>query len=123
MTFYTLEQLVKNYIREFVCLHGVPVSIISDQAEFAYNNNYYSSIRVAMYEALYGRHCRSSVGWFELGKARLLGTDWVREALEKVKLIQERLCPKQSRKKSYADRKVRDVAFMEGKNVLSEFCL
>jgi len=47
-----------------------------------------------------------------------LGTDLVRDALEKVKLIQEQLLTAQSRLKSYIDRKARDVAFEEGKMVL-----
>ncbi|XP_070057078.1 uncharacterized protein [Nicotiana tomentosiformis] len=64
-------------------------------------------------EALYGRWCQSPVGGFELGEARLLGTDLVQDALEKVKLIQDRLCMAQSRQKCYVDRKVRDVAYMD----------
>ncbi|XP_070046827.1 uncharacterized protein [Nicotiana tomentosiformis] len=73
---------------------------------------------MAPYEALYGRWCRSPVGLFELGEAWLLGTDLVQDALEMVKMIQDRLCTAQSRKKSYADRRVRDVTFMVGKRVL-----
>ncbi|XP_070056448.1 uncharacterized protein [Nicotiana tomentosiformis] len=69
---------------------------------------------MAPYEALYGRRCHSLVGWFEPGEAGLLGIELVRDALEKVKLIHERLCTKQSRQKSYVDWKVHDVAFMEG---------
>ncbi|XP_070054518.1 uncharacterized protein [Nicotiana tomentosiformis] len=81
-------------------------------AEFAYNNGYQSSIQIDPYEALYGRRCCSLVGWFEPGEARLLCTNLVREALEKVKLIQDRLRTTQSRQKSYVDRKVCDVKFM-----------
>nr|XP_009778606.1 PREDICTED: uncharacterized protein LOC104227924 [Nicotiana sylvestris] len=40
---------------------------------------------MAPYEALYGRRCRSSIGWFEPGEARLLDTDLVCDAMEKVK--------------------------------------
>jgi len=65
--------------------------------EFAYNNSYQSSIQMDPYEALYGRWCRSPVGWFEPGEARLLGTDLVQDALEKVKVIQEWLRIAQSR--------------------------
>ncbi|XP_070004662.1 uncharacterized protein [Nicotiana sylvestris] len=72
---------------------------------------------MAPYEALYGRQCRSLVGWFEPREARLLVTNLVLHALEKVKLIQERICTTQSRQKSYADRRVRDVIFMEGDKV------
>ncbi|XP_070013088.1 uncharacterized protein [Nicotiana sylvestris] len=87
-------------------------------AEFAYNNNYQSSIQIAPYEALYGRWYRSSVDWFEPGEARLLGTDLVQDALEKVKVIQERLRTAQSRQKSYANWKVRDVSYTIGEKVL-----
>ena len=59
--------------------------------EFAYNNSYHSSIQMAPYEALYGRRCRSPIGWFEVGEARLIGPDLVHQAMEKVKVIQERL--------------------------------
>nr|XP_009766932.1 PREDICTED: uncharacterized protein LOC104218196 [Nicotiana sylvestris] len=54
-------------------------------AEFAYNNIYKLSIPMALYKTLYGRQCRSLVSWFEPDKAILLGTDFVRDALEKVK--------------------------------------
>ncbi|XP_070019636.1 uncharacterized protein [Nicotiana sylvestris] len=87
-------------------------------AEFAYNNNYQSSIQMAPYEALYGKQYRSPVVWFETGEVRLLDTDLVQDALKKVKVIQDRLSTVQSRQKSYADRKVCDVAFMVGEQVL-----
>ncbi|XP_070045107.1 uncharacterized protein [Nicotiana tomentosiformis] len=73
---------------------------------------------MAPYVALYGRRCLSPVVWFETGEARLLGTYLVRDTLEKVKLIQDRLCIAESRQKSYADRKARNVAFMADKQVL-----
>ncbi|KAH0695924.1 hypothetical protein KY289_013406 [Solanum tuberosum] len=34
--------------------------------EFANNNSYHSTIAMAPFEALYGRRCRSLVGWFEV---------------------------------------------------------
>ncbi|XP_069144507.1 uncharacterized protein [Solanum lycopersicum] len=41
-----------------------------------------------------------------------------RESLEKMKFIQEKLLAAQSRQKEYADRKVRDLNFMEGQLLL-----
>ncbi|XP_070015568.1 uncharacterized protein [Nicotiana sylvestris] len=76
---------------------------------------------MARYEALYRRQCHSLVGWFDSGEARLLGTNFVRDALEKVKLIQDRLRTTQFRQKSYADRKVSDVAYMVGEKVFLRF--
>ncbi|CAN4102378.1 unnamed protein product [Withania somnifera] len=52
--------------------------------EFAYNNSYHSSIKMAPYEALYERKCRSPIGWFEVGETVLLGPDLVQQAMEKV---------------------------------------
>ncbi|XP_010314392.1 uncharacterized protein [Solanum lycopersicum] len=46
------------------------------------------------------------------------GKDLLRESLDKVKLIQDRLLMDQSRQKSYADRKVGDLEFMVGERVL-----
>ncbi|XP_070054385.1 uncharacterized protein [Nicotiana tomentosiformis] len=73
---------------------------------------------MAPYEALYGRQCHSLVGWFDHGESSLLGIDLVRDALEKVKVIHERLRTALSRQKSYADRRTRDVAYMVGEKVL-----
>ncbi|XP_070050377.1 uncharacterized protein [Nicotiana tomentosiformis] len=38
---------------------------------------------MAPFEALYGQRCRSPIGWFEPGEARLYGTDLVKDALDK----------------------------------------
>ena len=79
--------------------------------EFAYNNSYHSSIQMAPYEALYGRRCRSPNGWFEVGETTLIGPDSVLYAMEKVQLIRDRLKTSQSRQKSYADVRRRELEF------------
>ena len=73
---------------------------------------------MAPFEALYGRRCRSPIGWFDAFEVRPWGTKLLRESLDKVKFIQEKLLAAQSRQKEYADRKVRDLDFMEGEQVL-----
>ncbi|WMV41491.1 hypothetical protein MTR67_034876 [Solanum verrucosum] len=64
---------------------------------------------MAPYEALYGRKCRSPIGWFEVGESGLIGLDLVHQAVEQVKLIRERLLTAQSRQKSYSDVRRRDL--------------
>ena len=59
--------------------------------EFAYNNSYQSSIQMALYEALYGRPCRSPLNWSETGEVSTLGPEMVKETTEKIKLIRQRL--------------------------------
>ena len=53
------------------------------------------------FEALYGRRCRSLIGLFDAFEVRLWGTDLLRESLDKVKFIQEKLLSAQSRQKEY----------------------
>ncbi|XP_075084645.1 uncharacterized protein LOC107812986 isoform X1 [Nicotiana tabacum] len=72
---------------------------------------------MALYEALYGRRCRSPIGWFEAGETNLLGPDLVQEAMDKVQLIRQRLLAAQSRQKSYADKRRRDLVFTIGDKV------
>ncbi|XP_015075341.1 uncharacterized protein LOC107019330 [Solanum pennellii] len=67
--------------------------------------------------------CRSPIRWFDAFEVRPWGTDLLRESLDKVKLIQDRLLMAQSRKKSYADRKVHDLEFMVGERVLLKLAL
>ena len=57
--------------------------------EFSYNNSYHLSISMTPFEALYGRICRSAVGWFEVGKSSLLGPKIIYQAIEKVRVIRE----------------------------------
>ncbi|WMV30891.1 hypothetical protein MTR67_024276 [Solanum verrucosum] len=70
------------------------------------------------FEALYGRRCRSPIGWFDAFEVRPWGTNLLWESLNKFKLIEDRLLMAQSRQKSYADRKVRDLEFTVGDRVL-----
>ncbi|GKV29038.1 hypothetical protein SLEP1_g38011 [Rubroshorea leprosula] len=77
--------------------------------EFAYNNSYHSSIKMAPYEALYGRRCRTPICWAKVGYGRVMGPDFVQQTTEKVKLIQQRLKVAQDRQKSYADNRRRPL--------------
>ena len=83
-------------------------------AKFAYNNNYQSSIDMVTYEALYGRPCRSSLCWIEVGERCLLGPKIVQETTEKIHLIKEKLKTIQDRQKSYADQRRKPLEFEEG---------
>ncbi|KAH0644818.1 hypothetical protein KY284_032702 [Solanum tuberosum] len=106
-TIETLEKMLRDSVIDFKDSWNDQLSLI----EFAYNNNYYSSIQMAPYEALYGHRCRSLLSWFEVGKATLIGPDSVHEAMEKVELIRDRLKTAQSRQKSYADVRRRELEF------------
>ncbi|XP_049392296.1 uncharacterized protein LOC125856713 [Solanum stenotomum] len=64
---------------------------------------------MAPYKVLYGRRCRSPIGWFEVGEAEWIGLYLVHQSMEKVNILQEMLKTSQSREKSYTDVRRRDL--------------
>ena len=82
--------------------------------EFSYNNSYQASLKMAPFEALYGRRCRTPLMWDEVGDQQLFGPDLIKESEEKVKLIRDRLMVAQSRQKSYVDSKRKEVTYEIG---------
>ncbi|XP_050222488.1 uncharacterized protein LOC126672576 [Mercurialis annua] len=60
--------------------------------EFAYNNNYHSSIEMAPYEALYGRKCRFPIYWDEVGERKLTGAEIIQITSEKVSPMKGVVC-------------------------------
>ena len=60
-TIQVLEDMLRAYMIEF----GGRWDNFLPLAEFSYNNSYHSSIDMAPFEALYGRRCRSPIGWFD----------------------------------------------------------
>ncbi|KAK1642370.1 hypothetical protein QYE76_060175 [Lolium multiflorum] len=80
--------------------------------EFSYNNSQ-ASLQMAPFEALYGRKCRT-LNWSEVGESQVFGPDVLREAEEKVHKIREYLKTAQSRQKSYADKRRREMTFEIG---------
>jgi hypothetical protein len=83
-------------------------------AEFSYNNSYQSSLKMAPFEALYGRRCRTPLSWSQTSERKIFGSDLVTEAEEKVKIIQNNLKAAQSQQKSYADKRRKPLQFEVG---------
>ena len=69
---------------------------------------------MAPFEALYARRCRIPLLWNEVGDKQLFAPDLIKESEEKVKLIRDRLKVAQSRQKSYADSKRKEVVYEIG---------
>ena len=110
-------QILEDMLRACVLDFGGNWESYLPLAEFAYNNSYQASIQMAPFEALYGRRCRSPIGWFEVGEAKLVKPDLLQDALDKVKLIRERLLTTQSRQKAYVDNRRRELEFSVGDQV------
>jgi hypothetical protein len=86
-------------------------------AEFSYNNNYQESIKMSLFEALYGRPCRTPLSWSESGKWVIFSPDIVAEAEEKVRQIRANILTAQSHQKSYTDKRRRPLEVEVGNHV------
>jgi hypothetical protein len=83
-------------------------------AEFSYNNSYQESIKMAPFEALYGRRCCTLLNWSEPGERYFFRPDMVKETEEKVQRIIHHLKKAQARQKSYADKRRMPLYFLVG---------
>ncbi|GKB43173.1 putative reverse transcriptase domain-containing protein [Tanacetum coccineum] len=79
---------------------------------------YRTSIKVAPFEALYGRKCRSPVCWAEVGDAQLTGPAIIHETTEKIVQIKSRIQAARDRQKSYANIRRKPMVFQVGDRVM-----
>ncbi|GJX93646.1 reverse transcriptase domain-containing protein [Tanacetum coccineum] len=113
-TIQTLEDMLRGCVIDF----GGSWDVYLPLAEFSYDNSYHSSIRCALFKALYGRKCRSPVLWAEIGEGSVIGPELVLETTDKVVLIKEKLKAARDRQKSYADKRRKPLEFEVGDRVL-----
>nr|GEV80536.1 reverse transcriptase domain-containing protein [Tanacetum cinerariifolium] len=86
-TIQTLKDMLKACILDFEGSWDVHLPLV----KFLYNNSYHFSLRCAPFEALYGRKCRSSIIWAEVGEGQLIGPELVQETTKKISHIKDRL--------------------------------
>nr|GEV78051.1 reverse transcriptase domain-containing protein [Tanacetum cinerariifolium] len=137
-----MDKLARLYLDRIVTRYGTPISIIYDRdgrftsnfrktfqkalgwvkhlplVEVLYNNSYHASMKVAPYEALYSRKCRSPMCWAEVGETQLTGPEMIQEMTKKIIRIKQRIQAAQDRQKSYADRKRKPMEFKVGDRVM-----
>nr|GEX33745.1 hypothetical protein [Tanacetum cinerariifolium] len=83
----------------------------------------HDTIWCTLFEALYGRKCRSPVLWAEIGKSSLIGPELVQETTDKVVLIKEKLKAAMDRQKSYVDNRRKPLKFEVRDRVLLKVVL
>nr|GEV01027.1 putative reverse transcriptase domain-containing protein [Tanacetum cinerariifolium] len=85
-TIQTLEDMLRACVLDFEGSWDVHLSLVG----FSYNNSYHSNVRCALFEALYGRKCRSPIMWAEVGEGQLIGRELVQETTKKISQIKDR---------------------------------
>jgi hypothetical protein len=112
-----VNQILKDMLRACVLEFPQKWDECLPLAEFSYNNNYQGSIKVAPFEALYGRRCHTPLNWSELGERWFFRPDMVKETEEKVQRIIHNLKEAQARQRSYADKRCQPLYFQVGDHV------
>ncbi|WVZ70910.1 hypothetical protein U9M48_019539 [Paspalum notatum var. saurae] len=132
------ERLAELYISRIVCLHGVPKRIISDRgsqvisrfweqlhdsldSKLRFSTAYHpqtddqtertNQILEDMLRACSIQRCRTPLFWNQTGEKQVFGPDLIRDAEQQIKMVRENLRVAQSRQKSYADVRRRDLTF------------
>ena len=112
-TIQTLEDMLRACVIEFQGTWYTYIALM----EFAYNNQYHSSIGMAPYEALHGRKCRSPICWDKEGLEILKGPEIVQAMVDKVNVVKSKLKIAQDRQKSYFDQHRREMEYQVGEKV------
>ncbi|GJR40801.1 putative reverse transcriptase domain-containing protein [Tanacetum coccineum] len=135
----SMEKLTQLYLKEAVCRHGVPISIISDK-DIHFTSRFWRSLQKVLgtnldmstayhpqtdsqsertIQTLEDMLCACIARiWSEVGDSQLTGPELIRETTEKIVPIKNRLLTTRSRQKSYADRRSKPLEFEVGDRVL-----
>jgi hypothetical protein len=106
-----VNQILEDMLRACVLHYGKNWDKCLSLAEFSYNNSYQSSLKMAPFEALYERRCRTSLIWSQARERENFGPDLVLEAKEKVRVIKKNLEAAQAWQKSYHDKRRKPLQF------------
>ncbi|GJT37982.1 putative reverse transcriptase domain-containing protein [Tanacetum coccineum] len=143
----SMEKLTQLYLKEIICRHEVPVSIISDR-DSRFASGFWRSLQKALgtdvnmsttyHPEMDGqsertiqtledmlrapRHSKHSMGGsvdrLSVGDSQLTGPELIRKTTEKIVQIKNRLLTARSRQKSYADVRRKPMEFSVGDMVM-----
>ncbi|GKE99628.1 putative reverse transcriptase domain-containing protein [Tanacetum coccineum] len=103
-----MEKLTQSYLKEVVCRHGVPISIISD-GDSHFMSRFWKSLQKAL-----GTNLDMSIAYHPQTDGQ---SERTIQTLEDM-LIKNRLLTARSRQKSYADRRTKPLEFKVNDMVL-----
>jgi hypothetical protein len=109
-----VNQILKDMLRAYILEHHGSWDQNLPWAEFSYNNSYQESLKMAPFEGLYGRRCRTPLNWIKSG---IFGPDLVEEAEATVCRIQDNLKATKSRQETYANKRHQPLEFEVGNHV------
>jgi hypothetical protein len=109
-----VNQILEDMLRACALQYGRSWDKSLPYAEFSYNNSYQESLKMAQFEMLYGQRCRTPLFWNETREWKVFGPNILQEVEKQVRMVRENLRVAQSRQKSYADHRRRELSFEVG---------
>jgi transposase InsO family protein len=91
------NQILEDMLRACALRYGKSWDKSLPYAEFSYNNSYQASIKMAPFEALYGRQYSTPLFWSQTGECQIFGLEVLKDAKKQVQMIRENLKIAQSR--------------------------
>jgi hypothetical protein len=105
------NQILEDMLRACALQYGTSWDKSVPYAEFSYNNSYQKSLKMEPFEVLYGKKCRTPLFWSQTGESQVFVPEILQEAEKQVHTVRQNLKIAQSRQKSYADTRRRDLEF------------
>jgi transposase InsO family protein len=109
-----VNQILEDMLRACALQYGRSWDKSLSYAEFSYNNSYQESLNMVPFKMLYGRRCQTLLFWNETGERKVFRPDILQEVEKKVRMVRENLQVVQSRQKSYANDRRRELSFEVG---------
>jgi hypothetical protein len=75
-----VNQILENILRDGALLYGRRCDKSLSYAKFSYNNSYLESLKMILFEMLYGCRCRTLLFWNETGEQKVFELDILQEA-------------------------------------------
>jgi hypothetical protein len=108
------NQVLEDMLRACALKYGKSWDKSLPYAEFSYDNSNQTSLKMAHFEELYGRKCRTPIYWNQIGESQEFGPEIMQDSEKQVQIVRENLKTAQSRQKSYADNRRRELTFEVG---------
>jgi transposase InsO family protein len=74
------NQILEDMLRACALKYGKSLNKSLPYTEFSYNNSYQASIKMAPFEALYGRQCRTLLFWSQTRESQIFGPKVLNDA-------------------------------------------
>ncbi|GJZ31466.1 putative reverse transcriptase domain-containing protein [Tanacetum coccineum] len=149
----SMEKLMRQYLKEIISRHEVPVSIISDR-DGGFTSYFWQSLQKALGTQLdistayhpqtdgqsertiqtledmlracvldFGKSWDRHLPLAEVGDSQLIGPEIIHETIEKIVQINSCIPAARDRQKSYADLRRKPLEFQVGDKILAKKCL